>query len=59
MGSLRSMARKIKAGRRKAALALAYAQYAEREERAGREVLSKREWRQRVADGKFEIVNGE
>lgn len=42
---LRQIARQIRAGRRKAALALEYAAYVEQENAAGRVAIGKRAWR--------------
>ena len=45
---LRRLARQIRAGRRKAALALGYAGYVEAAQAAGLVVVSKRAWRART-----------
>ncbi len=42
---LRRLARQIKTGRRKAAMAAGYAAYVEAETQAGRKPTSKRDWR--------------
>lgn len=46
---LRRLARQLKAGRRKAALALGYAAYVEAETQAGRKHVGKRAWRETLA----------
>lgn len=46
---LRQVARQIRMGRRKAALALGYAVYVEGEQAAGRKPVGKRAWREKLA----------
>lgn len=48
---LRRLARQLRAGRRKAALAVGYAAYVEGERAAGRVPMSKRAWRVGSAKG--------
>lgn len=55
---LRRLARQIRAGRRKAALAVGYAGYVEGERAAGRVPMSKRAWRGEEGkrqEGKVEV----
>ncbi len=54
---LRRLARQIRAGRRKAALAVGYAGYVEAETLAGRKPVGKRAWVGKIVAR--EIVNGE
>ncbi len=46
---LRRLARQMRTGRRKAALALGYAAYVEAETQAGRKPVGKRAWRETLA----------
>ena len=46
---LRRLARQIKTGRRKAAMAAGYAAYVEAEQAAGRVAMGKRAWRLQAA----------
>jgi len=48
---LRRLARQMTAGRRKAALAVGYAAYVERERVMGRKPVSKRDWRLEIEHG--------